>query len=152
MKRWTLLVLLALLPFTMAPRTSFGGAEYTLNSFVPLTHVRVGAAVPLHIEVVNTSGGDFDAGEAAFKVYLQPTVDDQVDKDDVDWIRWPDGCAWDPTTTTMTCDVPPLAQDQGATFHFIARAIAVGDLTLQLDDDERDPLTVAILPQPRPRH
>jgi hypothetical protein len=53
MKRWSILLLLLLLPLTMAPRTSFDVGDYSFAVSTPRETVRPGSSLPVTVTLTN---------------------------------------------------------------------------------------------------
>lgn len=65
MKRWTVLLMLLLLPLTMAPRTSLNpdGGDLALTGILSRTQVRPGSAVTFVVQASNTTGSPLERAQ-----------------------------------------------------------------------------------------
>ena len=69
MKRWTLLLFLLLLPFTMAPRTSMNpGSDLALTGIISRTEVRPGSAVTFVVQARNATTAPLEKSQVDIAV------------------------------------------------------------------------------------
>ena len=128
MKRWgSLLVLLLLVPLTLAPRTSWTleEVEYDLTVATPRDAVRVNAAVPLTLRLLSRSD---DVIEHALLV-----IDVAVDgRDAVDVVAASAGCTI--SGTRVTCDVADIPAHGTGEVRIVLRALQKGLVTVAVED------------------
>lgn len=129
MKRWAVLLLLLLLPLTLAPRTSWTTeAGYDLHLQTPREPVRVGAAVPLTLTVDSYSDEPVLA-----ELQILAAVDDA--KETVQIVAASPGCTV--TGGTVECLVGPVEPHGSQVVRLVARPLVAGPLTFDVLDVAR---------------
>ena len=126
MKRWTVLLLLLLLPLTLAPRTSLnpGGGELALTGIVSRTQARPGSAVTFVVQARNSTADAIERTQLHIQVGWDGKSDQLV-------LRPPHGCSvadaeggW-----TVTCNLLDLDPGERVTRSVTARPLVPGVLT-----------------------
>ena len=132
MKRWSVLLLLLLLPLTMAPRTSISpvGSDLELTAVVSKTEVRPGTPVNYVLQVRN----------ATDRVLERPLVDILIGwdgKSDEVLLTGSSQCAIGPDVTGFiaSCGLDTLDPGEMTTLRIQARPLVTGQLTFQVRSD-----------------
>lgn len=139
MKRWTLVLLLLLLPFTMAPRTSVNpDGTYEVSVDINKSTVKVGSALPVHVRVVNLAQ---EPAPVTFTLEIAMSGGRYADpgKDAYDWVRLPSACQV--SGTTLTCTTAPIKPGKHANVNLVVRPAAPGVLGVVVQPngvDDRD--------------
>lgn len=132
MKRRSALLLLLLLPLTMAPRTSFDGGRLDVDVSTPRQSVRVGAVMPVTVTVTN------DSPDTTEMTALVVTVLVDGLKDSVEVMTTSRGCLG--TGTVAGCWLPPMEPSGTATVQLLARPQQAGRLMLEFSTRNGDVL------------
>lgn len=118
MKRWSLLVLLVLLPFTLAPRTSLndGATEIALNGVVSRTSIRPGTTATLVVQARNITDSVLERAEVDVAVRWDG-------KSDALRLGASPFCSVDPTAevTNVSCRLGDLQPGEQRTLRVSAR-------------------------------
>jgi hypothetical protein len=128
MKRWTLLLFLLLLPFTMAPRTSFNPPVDPLHFDInhPRATPTAGTAVPYVITTTNVSETQWDGVGVGLAWNLSEDGEVAV-------VSAPRSCeitARGPGY--LVCPLGPMAPGDSRSLTLVLRPLAAGDLTLDV--------------------
>jgi hypothetical protein len=126
MKRWTLLLLMLLIPLTMAPRTSLnpGGGDLALTGILSRTEVRPGSAVTFVVQARNTTDSTLDRAQ----VNVHVGWDGKSDEISLSASR---ACIVEPAEMgyVVSCRYTQLDPDEQVTMRVTARPLDVGVLT-----------------------
>ena len=128
MKRWTLVLFLLLVPFTMAPRTSLnpGSGSLDLTGIVSRTQVRPGSAVTFVVQARNVSDATMERAHVNLVVGWDG-------KSDLLTLLASQSCtlSGDAPTFTASCPLGELEPGEKATVRVTARPLVGGLLTFQ---------------------
>ena len=139
MNRWTLVLLLLLLPFTMAPRTSVNpDGTYEVSVDINKSTVKVGSALPVHVTAVNVTQ---ERAPVTFVLDIALSAGRSADpeKDAYEWVSLPSGCQV--SSTTVTCTTAPIRPGKHAKVNMVIRPLAAGVLGVVVEPngvDDRD--------------
>lgn len=122
MKRWSVALLLMLLPFTMAPRTSLteGPSDLELHQIISRTTAMPGSAVTYLVQARNTTDAPIE--EAVVEIVV--TWDGKADLN----LTTSRDCTTDTagTTTVVTCRLGTVQPDELRTVRVSARPAGPG--------------------------
>ena len=127
MKRWTLVVFLLLLPFTMAPRTSLNpGSDLALTGIISRTQVRPGSAVTFVVQARNATTAPLEKAQVEILVGWDGKSD-QVQ------LLVSRGCLLNSTASgySATCQFGTLEAGEQRTVRVTARPLVGGMLTFE---------------------
>lgn len=126
MKRWTVVLLLLLLPLTMAPRTSLNpdGGDLALTGIISRTQVRPGSAVTFVVQARNTTGATLERAQVNIFVGWDG-------KSDALTLVASRACGTEAVESgwLVTCGLVDLGADEQATLRVTARPLTAGELT-----------------------
>ena len=123
MKRWSLLVLLLLLPFTLAPRTSLneGATEIALSGVVSRTSIRPGTTTTFVVQARNITDSVLERAEVDISVSWDGKSDQlRLDASPI--------CVVDPVAevTNVSCRLGELQPGEQRTMRVSARPSVPG--------------------------
>ncbi|HVM13755.1 MAG TPA: hypothetical protein VM287_05435 [Egibacteraceae bacterium] len=143
MKRWTSLLLLLLLPLTMAPRTSFDeGSQYTVHVDTLSSWMRVNSATPVTVTVENLTHEDVTASvDLSVALHVKGAKVDNA----VRILAATGGCT-PASPTLLQCLISPVPAGGEQSAKMIVRASAVGELVINVGgrDEKADPAVVQV--------
>jgi hypothetical protein len=123
MKRWSVLLLLLLLPLTMAPRTSFVTETFSVELNTARSDVRTGTEMAVSVKVTNVSADT----TSLTPLFIPVTVDDQRDSVIVRAVS--QGCTAAPSM--VGCWIPELDPGESATLKFTIRPLTTGEIVFR---------------------
>ena len=128
MKRWTLILFLLLVPFTMAPRTSLnpGSGSLALTGIVSKTQVRPGSAVTFVVQARNVSDATME------RAHVDVVIGWDGKSDQLS-LATSQNCTLtgEAPSFTASCPLGELEPGERATVRVTARPLTTGLLTFQ---------------------
>ena len=123
MKRWSLLLLLLLLPLTMAPRTSILGETFTIDVTTARDSVRVGSAMAVTVKITKVT----DERTGLVPLTTAVTVDDTRGNAKLEAVSR--GCTVG--DSEIGCWIPPLDPDESVTLRFTVTPTRSGTIVMR---------------------
>lgn len=127
MKRWSALLLLVLLPFTMAPRTSLSdGVDLQVFATVSRDEVRVGQPVNVTLQVRNTSAENLRDARLTLDLRVK-----RGDAENVALVSTSGSCVAGATTWPLVCELGGLKSGQQRTVSVTLRFVRAALVELE---------------------